>query len=76
MRRLTEREKVAVERIDQLPEGACVGLRLCALYTNTSDRTWRDTPPIKTFFITPHKRGANVGQLRRHARGELTPESA
>jgi hypothetical protein len=76
MRRLTEKEKAAVERVDQLPRGAAVGIRLAALYSGTSERTWRDKPPIRTFKITPHKRAANVGELRDLTSGKLTPDAA
>jgi hypothetical protein len=76
MRRLTEKEKTAVERVDQPPRGAAVGLRLAALYSGTSERTWRDKPPIRTFKITAHKRAANVGELRDLTSGKLTPDAA
>jgi hypothetical protein len=76
MRSLTPRQKLALERFEQLPDDAAVPFWICALVSNTSDRLWRDNPPIETFYITPGKRGANVGKLRKLLRGELTPCAA
>jgi hypothetical protein len=75
-RRLTEEEKEAVARVDQLPDGAAVGLRLAELYSGICRRTWSSRPPIRVFPLTPSKNGVNVGQLRKLTRGELTPDAA
>jgi hypothetical protein len=70
MKPLADKEKIALERFDALPDAAAVPFWICALVSNTSDRLWRDNPPIDTFYISPGKRGANVGVLRRHLRGQ------
>jgi hypothetical protein len=76
MRPLNAKDKAALERIDQLPRGAAVRIRLAALYTNTSERTWRDNPPIPTFFLTPHTLATNVGLLRDLTSGKLAQSTA
>ncbi len=73
MRRLTEKEKAALELFEHLPDSASAPLKLCSLVTGISDRTWRDKPPIPTFHITEKMKAANVGRLRKLMRGELEP---
>ena len=68
---LPEKEIEILARYERLPDSAAVPLKICSLVTGISERTWRDNPPIRTFFLTPHKRGANVGQLRALTRGEV-----
>ncbi len=70
MHRLSEKEIVVLERFERLPDSAAVPLKICALVSGISDRTWRDKPPIKTFKVSEHKRCANVGELRKLLRGE------
>jgi hypothetical protein len=67
---LSEKEIAILERFEKLPDSAAVPLKTCALVTGTCERTWRSRPPIKIFYITPGKRGANVGELRALTRGE------
>jgi hypothetical protein len=76
MRRLSEKEIAVLERFERLPESAAVSLKTCALVSDTSERTWRDKPPIPTFYLSAGKRGANVGLLRKLTRGELAPTAA
>jgi hypothetical protein len=71
MKNLTEKEKAFLSRFPALPDDAAVDLKGASLVSNISDRTWRDNPPIETFFISSHKRGVNVGKLRKLVRGEL-----
>jgi hypothetical protein len=70
MKPLTDREKIALERFDALPDSAAVPFWIAALVSNLSDRQWRDNPPIPVLYISPGKRGVNVGALRRHLRGQ------
>ena len=73
MRRLSDNEIAILERFDRLPDSAFAPLKLCALVSGLSYRTWRRNPPIQTFKMGSHKQGANVGQLRKLTRGELAP---
>ena len=76
MKTLSAKEKAILDNFKALPDDAAVGLNCAALVSDLSDRTWRDSPPIETFHITAHKRGVNVGKLRKLLRGELTPCAA
>jgi len=76
MKTLSAKEKAILDNFKALPDDAAVGLNCAALVSDLSDRTWRDSPPIETFHITAHKRGVNVGKLRKLLRGELTPVPA
>jgi hypothetical protein len=76
MRPLTETEIAALKRLEHLPESAAVPIKLAALASGTSERTWRRNPPIPTFPLSAHKKGVNVGQLRKLTRGELAPTAA
>jgi hypothetical protein len=76
MSRLTEKEIAILERFERLPDSAAVPLKICALVSGISDRTWRDKPPIPTFHVSAGKRAANVGLLRKLTRGELAPSAA
>jgi hypothetical protein len=76
MRRLTDDEIAAIQRLDHLPDSAAVPLKLAALSNGTSPRTWRRNPPIPTFFLSPGKKGCNLGLLRRLNRGELAAPAA
>jgi hypothetical protein len=76
MNRLSEKEIAALERFENLPDSAAVPLKICALVSGISDRTWRDKPPIPTFPISKGKRAANVGLLRKLTRGELAVPAA
>jgi hypothetical protein len=60
-----------LRRFAELPDSAAVPLKICALVSGISDRTWRRNPPILTFKISAGKKAANVGQLRKLTRGEL-----
>jgi hypothetical protein len=75
MRAALDKEKAALERFTHLPDEAAAPLKLCAIVSGTSERTWRRNPPIPTFPISAGKRGANVGLLRKLCRGELNPQS-
>jgi hypothetical protein len=68
---LTDDEIAALQRLDLLPDSAAVPLKLAALSNGTSERTWRRNPLIRTFFLSPGKKGCNLGQLRKLNRGEL-----
>jgi hypothetical protein len=72
VRPLTEKQKAALQRFDDLPRNAMVGIPIAALVSDLSEKTWRENPPIETFFITTHKLGVNVGKLRDLASGLLT----
>ncbi|MCW2218318.1 hypothetical protein M2232_001850 [Bradyrhizobium japonicum] len=72
MRKLTDDEIAILQRTEQLPDSAAVPLKICALLSGVSERTWRRSPPVPTFNITAGKKAANLGQLRKHTRGELT----
>jgi hypothetical protein len=76
MRPLTETEKAALERIEHLPDNAAIPLKLCALLSGNSDRSWRRNPPVPTFFVSPGKRAANLGLVRKLVRGELASPNA
>jgi hypothetical protein len=76
MRRLSDKEIAILERFEALPDSAAAPLRICALISGISERTWRRSPPIPVFSISAHKRGANVGLLRKLTRGELAPTAA
>jgi hypothetical protein len=73
---LTEKEIAIFERFERLPDSAAAPIKICALVSGISERTWRDKPPIPTFYLSAGKRGANVGLLRKLTRGELTPTAA
>jgi hypothetical protein len=76
IRRLSEDEIAILERFERLPDSAAAPLKICALVSGTSERTWRRKPPIPTFQISACKRAANVGLLRKLTRGELAPSAA
>jgi hypothetical protein len=61
----------ALERFNRLPDDAAVSLKICALVSGISYRTWRRSPPIPTFNISANRKAANVGRLRKLTRGEL-----
>jgi hypothetical protein len=73
---LSEKEKAILERFGHLPDSAAAPLKICALVSGLSERTWRRNPPIPTFPISPGKRAANVGNLRKLTRGELATSAA
>jgi hypothetical protein len=75
-RRLSDDEIAILERFDRLPDSAAVPLKICALVSGISGRTWRRSPPIPTFQISAGKKAANVGLLRKLTRGELAPTAA
>lgn len=75
MSRLSDKELAILERFEALPDSAAAPLKICALVSGISERTWRRSPPIPVFSISKHKRGANVGQLRKLTRGELAQAS-
>ncbi|WP_156179951.1 hypothetical protein [Bradyrhizobium sp. LTSPM299] len=73
MRQLTDDEIKILQRIEKLPDSAAVTLKTCALMTGVSERTWRRNPPVPTFPLSASKagkKGANLGAVRQHARGE------
>ena len=70
MRPLSEKEIAVLERFERLPDSAAAPIKICALVSGTSERTWRRNPPIPTFHISAGKKGANVGRLRALTRGE------
>ena len=72
MRRLSDGDIAILERFDRLPDSAAAPLKVCALVSGISYRTWRRNPPIPTFPIGSLKLAANVGMLRKLTRGELT----
>jgi hypothetical protein len=76
MRRLSEDEIAILERFERLPDSAAAPIKICALVSGISERTWRDKPPIPTFHVSKGKRAANVGQLRKLTRGELANTAA
>ena len=76
MRRLSENEIAILERFERLPDSAAAPIKICALVSGISERTWRRSPPISTFAISAGKRGANVGLLRKLTRGELAAPAA
>jgi hypothetical protein len=76
MRRLSENEIAILERFERLPDSAAAPIKICALVSGISERTWRRSPPIPTFAISAGKRGANVGLLRKLTRGELAAPAA
>jgi hypothetical protein len=71
MRKFSDEEIAILDRVEQLPDSAAVSLKICALMSNTSERTWRRSPLIQTFPVSPGKRAANLGKLRKLTRGEL-----
>ena len=76
MRNLSEKEIAILERLERLPDGAAVSIKNAALFSGTSERTWRRNPPIPTFPLSAGKKGVNVGLLRKLTRGELAPAAA
>jgi hypothetical protein len=76
MRKLSQEEIAILDRFEHLPDSAAAPLKICALVSGTSERTWRRSPPIPTFPISPGKKAANVGMLRKLTRGELAPATA
>ena len=76
MRPLSETEVSILERFERLPDSAAAPLKICALVSGISERTWRRSPPIPTFQISAGKKAANVGLLRKLTRGELAPNAA
>jgi hypothetical protein len=76
MSRLSEKEIAILDRFERLPDCAAAPIKICALVSGISERTWRDKPPIPTFHISKGKKAANVGLLRKLTRGELTSPQA
>jgi hypothetical protein len=76
MSQLTEAEIAILERFERLPDSAAAPIKICALVSGISERTWRRSPPIPTFHLSAGKKGANVGLLRKLTRGELAPTAA
>jgi hypothetical protein len=76
MRKLTDEEIAILQRTEHLPDSAAIPLKICALLSGVSERTWRRNPPIPTFPLSAGKRGVNVGLLRRLTRGELAATAA
>ena len=76
MRRLSEADIAILDRFDRLPDSAAAPIKICALVSGISERTWRRSPPIPTFPISAGKHGANVGILRALCRGELAAPAA
>jgi hypothetical protein len=76
MRELSDKDRVALDRFNSLPDDAAVSIKICALVSDISERTWRRSPPIPTFPISANKKAANVGQLRKLTRGELATAGA
>jgi hypothetical protein len=76
MRPLSETEVSILERFERLPDSAAASLKICAIVSGISERTWRRSPPIPTFQISAGKKAANVGLLRKLTRGELAPSAA
>jgi hypothetical protein len=76
MRRLSDDEVAILERFERLPDSAAAPIKICALLSGISERTWRRSPPIPTFQISAGKKAANVGLLRKLTRGELAPSAA
>jgi hypothetical protein len=72
MRRLSDVDIAILDRFERLPDSAAAPIRICALVSGISERTWRRSPPIPTFQLSAGKKGANVGLLRKLTRGELT----
>jgi len=64
------KQKAFLSRFPDLPDDAAVPLLGASWVSGLSDRTWRYNPPIKTFYLSPKKRGVNVGMLRKYMRGE------
>lgn len=75
MHHLSEKEIAILERFERLPDSAAAPIKICALVSGISERTWRRNPPIPTFALSAGKKGANVGQLRKLTRGELAASS-
>jgi hypothetical protein len=76
MRKLSDEEVAILDRFEHLPDSAAAPIKVCSLVSGISERTWRRSPPIPTFHLSPGKRGANVGMLRKLTRGELAPPNA
>ena len=76
MRRLSDSDIAILDRFDRLPDSAAAPIKICALVSGISERTWRRSPPIPTFPLSAGKKGANVGLLRKLTRGELAPTAA
>jgi hypothetical protein len=76
MRKLSQREIAILDRFERLPDSAAAPISICALVSGLSERTWRRSPPIPTFHLSPGKKGANVGQLRKLTRGDLATAAA
>jgi hypothetical protein len=76
MRRLSDIDIAILERFERLPDSAAAPIKICALVSGISERTWRRSPPIPTFHLSAGKKGANVGLLRKLTRGELAPTAA
>jgi hypothetical protein len=76
MRRLSEADIDILDRFERLPDSAAAPIKICALVSGISERTWRRSPPIPTFPLSAGKNGANVGLLRKLCRGELAAPAA
>jgi hypothetical protein len=77
MHKLSPEEIAILDRFEHLPDSAAAPLKICSLVSGVSERTWRRSPPIPTFHISPGKKAANVGLLRKLTRGELvSPDAA
>ena len=76
MRRLSDTDIAILDRFERLPDSAAVPIKICALVSGLSERTWRRNPPISTFPLSAGKKGSNVGLLRKLTRGELVAPAA
>jgi hypothetical protein len=76
MRRLSDTDIAILERFERLPDSAAAPIKICALVSGISERTWRRSPPIPTFPLSAGKKVANVVLLRKLTRGELAPNAA
>ena len=70
MRLLTDEEITILQHVEKLPDSAAVPLKICALMSGITERTWRRNPPVPTFKISERIKGANLGALRKRYRGE------
>ena len=75
MRHLTDDEISILQRTERRPDSSAVPLKICALMSGVSERTWRRNPPVPTFHLSAGKKGANLGAVRKLARGELAQAS-
>lgn len=73
MRQLTDEEIEILQRTERLPDSAAIPLKICALMSGVSERTWRRNPPVPTFNLSAGKKGANLGAVRQRCRGQAAP---